>query len=169
MRPDDPARRALELQPGEIAGPSAHERLRKGQKHDEQPRRRGVELRLDPRPQHVGKRDAKRAAKHEIRNDAQDRQKDSETEKKEGEREPLDAAQIVGDFRLRRRIDRLEKAFAENPVINDRLVDEPTEARRAVDLSAPFRRPGRAEENKMLEAEHRFRFAVAFLLFAKCA
>ena len=75
--------------------------------------------------------------------------------------------EISGDFRLRRGIDRLEKSFAENAVINYRPIDEPTEARRAVDLSAPFRRAGRAEENQMLETQHRFRFAVTFLLFAK--
>ena len=129
----------------------------------------GIELRLDPRPQHVGKRDAERAAQHQVGNDPQDRQKDSQAEKKKREHEPLDAAEVVRDFRLRRRVDRLEEAFAENSVIDDRPVDEPAEARRAINLSAPFRRAGWPEENEVLETEHRFRFAIAGLLFAKRA
>ena len=79
---DDAARRALEMQPGKITRPTAHERLREGQKHDEQTRGDSIELRLDPRAQHVGKRHAQRAAKHQIRNDAQSGQKNSEAEKK---------------------------------------------------------------------------------------
>ena len=55
-------------------------------------------LRLDPRAQHVGERDAKCAAKHQVGNDPQHRQKDSETEKKDRQRKPLDAAQVVRRF-----------------------------------------------------------------------
>ncbi len=96
-------------------------------------------------------------------------QEDSETEKKEREHEPLDAAEVVRDLRLRRWVDRLEETLSENSVVDDRLVDEPTEARRAVDLPAPFRSAGRAEENQVLESEHRFGFAITGLLSAKRA
>ena len=63
--------RAFEMQPGEITRPAADERLRKGEEHDQQARVDGVELRLDPRAQHVGERDAERAAKHQIGHDPQ--------------------------------------------------------------------------------------------------
>ena len=95
--------------------------------------------------------------------------KDSEAEKENGEREPFDAAEVGGDFRLRSGIDRLEKSFAENAVVNDRPVDEPAEARRPVNLAAPFRRAGRTEEDQVLESEERFGFAITFLLFAESA
>ena len=104
-------------------------------------------------PHHVRKRHAKSAAEHQIRNDAQRRQKNSKPEKKNRQRKPFDAAQIRGHVRLRRGIDRLEKSFAENSVINDRPIEKPTEPRRAVNLTAPFRRAGRAEEDQMLEAQ----------------
>jgi len=70
MGPNHPPRGALEFEPGEIAVPSPHERLREGEKHDEQPGRRGIELRLDPCSQHVGQGDAQGRAQHEVRNDA---------------------------------------------------------------------------------------------------
>src|SRR4030088_2065989 len=54
-------------------------------------------------------------------------------------------------------------------MVNDWPIDEPAEPRGAVDLPAPFRRAGRAKKNEVLEAKERFRFAVAFLLFAKRA
>ena len=54
-------------------------------------------------------------------------------------------------------------------MINDRAIDEPTESRRAVNLTAPFRGPGRAEENEVFETKKRFGFAVTFLLLQKRA
>src|SRR5713101_536427 len=54
-------------------------------------------------------------------------------------------------------------------MINDRAIDEPTESRRAVNLTAPFRGPGRAEENEVFETKKRFGFTVTFLLFQKGA
>ena len=54
-------------------------------------------------------------------------------------------------------------------MINHRPVDEPTEARRAVNLAAPLRGSGRPEKNQMFEAKKRFGLAVAFLLFQKSA
>ena len=169
VRADDGARRPFEMEPGEVTRPAADQRLREGEKRNEQSRGDGVELRLDPRPQHVGDRDAQRSAKHQVGHDPQARQKYSQPEKENGEREPFDAAEVSGDFRLRRGINRLEKSFAENPVVNDRPVDEPTETRRAVNLPAPFRGAGGAEKNQVLEAEERFGLAVTFLLFAKRA
>ena len=167
--PDDVRRCAFEMQPREIAGQSAHERLHKREDHDQQTRVHRVEFWFDPRPHHVRKRDAKSAAKHQIRNNAQPRQKNSEAEKKDRQRKPFDAAEVCRDFRLRRGIDRLEKSFTENPVINDRPINKPAEPRGAVDLTAPFRCAGRAEKDQMLEAQQRFRFAVAVLLFAESA
>src|SRR5205823_4085846 len=105
--------------------------------------------------------------KHQIRHDSETRQKNSKTEKKKRQREPFNAAEIRGNVRLRRRIHRLEKSFAENAVVNYRSIDEPAEARRAVDLSAPFRGAGWAEKNQMFEPQQRFSFAVTFLLFQK--
>ena len=169
VRADNAARRAFEMEPGEVTRPAADERLGEGEKRDEQSRRDGIELRLDPRPQHVGNRDAERSPQHQVGHDPQSRQKYSQPEKENGEREPFDAAEVSGDIRLGRRINRLEKSFAENPVVNNRPVDEPTETRRAVNLAAPFRGASGAEENQMLEAEERLGLAVPFLLFAKCA
>src|SRR5205085_6994242 len=111
----------------------------------------------------------KRSAEHQVRHDPQARKKNPEPEKEHGQREPFDAAQVARHIRLRRRINRLEKSLAENPVVNNWPVDEPAETRRAVDLPAPFRRAGRPEKNQMLEAKKRFCLAVAFLLFAKRA
>ena len=53
-------------------------------------------------------------------------------------------------------------------MINDRPIDEPAEARRAIDLSAPFRGSRRSKEDQVFETEHRFRFSVSFLLFPEC-
>src|SRR5262245_36637302 len=142
-----PTWRSLKLEPGEIAIPSTDEGLGKGEEHNKQARRYRVKARLNPGAQHVGKRDAKRCPKHQVRNDPKDGQKNSETEKKEGQREPLDAADIVGDLRLGGWINRLEKAFAENPVVDNRAIDEPTEARGTINLSAPLGRSGWTEEN----------------------
>src|ERR1700730_4558810 len=128
-----------------------------------------IELRFDACAHHVRKCDAKRAAKHEVRKDAQGRQKNAKTEKKNGQCEPFDTAEIGCDFRLRGRVDRLKKSFAENSVIDDRPINEPTEARRAVDLAAPFGRAGRAKEDQVLETQERFGFAVTFLLLKKRA
>ena len=50
-------------------------------------------------------------------------------------------------------------------MVNHRAVHKPTEARRSVDLAAPFRSASRAKENQMFEAQQRFRFTVAILLF----
>src|ERR1022692_3144969 len=166
---DDVSWSAFEVQPGEITREAAHQRLDERQRHDQQTRVHGIELRLDARAHHVGKRHAKCAAKHEIRNNSECRQKNSQAEEKDRQREPFDAAEISGDFRDRCRINRLEKTFAKNPVINNRPIDEPNETRRAVNLPAPFRRASRPEENQMLETQKRFRFAVTFLLFKKSA
>ena len=93
----------------------------------------------------------------------------TEPEKEDRQREPLDAAEIVGDFGLWRRINGLKKSFAEDSVINDRAVDEPIETRRAVDLASPLRRAGRSEKDQMLETQERLGFAITFLLFKKGA
>src|SRR4029077_9062260 len=70
---------------------------------------------------------------------------------------------------MRRGIDRLEKSFTENPVINDRAINKPAEARSAVNLTAPVRCPSRAEKDQMFKAQQRFRFAVAVLLIQESA
>src|SRR5262249_18442949 len=131
---------------------SADERLRKRQNNREQPRAHRVELRFDPRPHHVGKRYAKRAAQHQVRNDSERGKKDTQAKKKNRQRKPFNAAQVRGYVRLRRGINRLEKSFTENPVINHRAINEPAEPRRAINLAAPFRRRGRAEKDEMPEA-----------------
>src|SRR5438128_12210132 len=166
---DNAARCAFKMEPGEIARKSAHERLEKSQTHHEQARGDGVELRFDVRSNHVGKRDGQCAAEHQIRHDAQRRQKNSKAKKEKRQCEPFDAAQISGEIRLRRGIHRLEKAFAENAMINDGAIDEPTESSRTVNLPAPFRHSARAEENQVFETKKRFGFAVTFLLFQKGA
>ncbi len=43
----------------------------------------GVEARFDARAHHIRKRDAQRAAEHEIRHDAQARQENAEAEKED--------------------------------------------------------------------------------------
>src|SRR6266513_1712782 len=169
VRANDTARCSLEMEPGEVARKSAHERLQKSQTHHEQASGNGVEFWFDSRAKHVGQRHRESAAKHQIRNNAQRRQKDSKTKQEEREREPFDTAEVGGQIRLRRRIHRLEKSFAKNAMINDRAINEPTEPRGAVNLTAPFRSPGRTKENQVFESEERFGFAVTFLLFQKRA
>src|SRR5437763_11861672 len=71
VRAYDVPRCPLEMEPGEVARKSAHQWLKKSQTHHEQTRGDSVESRLDPRPDHVGKRHGKRAAKHQIGNDPQ--------------------------------------------------------------------------------------------------
>ncbi len=96
MPADDAARRPFEAKPGEISGPASHKRLGESETHYQQPRAHGIKLGLDPRAHHVGKRHAQRAPKHKIRHDAQRRQKNSQPEKKNRQREPFDAAEIGG-------------------------------------------------------------------------
>ena len=95
-----------------------------------------------------------RAKKFSPEDDAQFLEREPENENKRGQRQPLDTAQLRGDVRLRRGINGLEEAFTEDSVINDRPVNEPTEARRAVNLPAPFSRARRPEKNQMLETQH---------------
>src|ERR1051326_2017516 len=147
VRANDVARSAFEMEPREVTRKSANERLHESETHHEQTRRHRIELWFDVRAHHVGKRDGERTAKHQVGNDPQRREKNSQTEKKERERKPFDAAQVHRNVRLRRRVHRLEKSFAENTVINNRPIDEPTETRRAVNLAAPFCGAGRSEEN----------------------
>src|SRR3954462_6974911 len=75
------SRRAFHMQPCEVAGESARERLDKRQSHDQKTSVHGVELRLDPRANHVGKRDAQCSAKHQVRNDTQLAEEDPQPEK----------------------------------------------------------------------------------------
>src|SRR5436190_248538 len=167
--PNHVCRCSFETQPGEIPREPAYERLRKRQNHHQQARVYRVEFWFDPRSHHVRKRHAKSAAQHQIRNDAQARQKNSESKKKDRQRKPFNAAKVFCDLSLWRRIDGLEKSFTENPVIDNRAVNKPGEARSAVDLTAPFRCAGRAEEDQMFKPQQRFRFAIAVLLFQKSA
>ena len=96
--PNDVCRCAFETQPGEIPGESAHERLRKREDHHQQTRVHRVELWFDPCPHHVRKRYAKSATQHQIRNNAQSGQKNSQAKKKDRERKPFDAAEVCRDF-----------------------------------------------------------------------
>src|SRR5437868_12655793 len=79
---DDSPRCPFEMEQGEIARPSTDQRLSKREKRDEQTRRDCVELRFDSRAQHIRDRNAESAAKHQIGNDAERGQKDSQSEKK---------------------------------------------------------------------------------------
>ena len=112
----------------------------------------GIEARFDPRAHHIRKSDAKCAAEHQIRDDPQWGKEHADAKKKNREREPFDAAEIGGDLRLRSGINGLEKSVCENSMINYRAIDEPAEARRAVNLSSPLRRSGWSEKNEMFEA-----------------
>ncbi|KAG0505159.1 MAG: hypothetical protein Udaeo_15100 [Candidatus Udaeobacter sp.] len=58
----------------------------------------GVEFWFDPRANHVGKRHAERATQHQVRNNAQPRQKNSQAKKKDHQRKPFDAAEVCGDL-----------------------------------------------------------------------
>src|SRR5437899_6481668 len=167
--PNDVGRCAFEPQPCEISRKSANQRLRKRQNNHEQSRAHSVEFRLDLSAHHVGKRYAKRAAHHQVRNDSERRQKDAQAKKKNRQRKPFNAAQVRGYIRLWRGINRLEKSFTENPVINHRTINEPAEPRRAINLTTPFRRAGWPEKDQMLEAKQRLGFPVPILLFYKSA
>src|SRR5947209_9890511 len=167
VRANDAPRCAFEMKPSEVTRKTANERLDKGETHHKQPRGHGIEFRLDVRAHHVRERDGQCAAKHQIGNDAQARKKNSEPEKKQGEREPFDAAEIGSDVGLRRGIHRLKKSFAENSVVDHRPIDKPAETGGTVDLTAPFRRPGGAKENQMFETKERLGFPITLLLFQK--
>ena len=52
-------------------------------------------------------------------------------------------------------------------MINNGPVNEPTKARRSINLAAPFRGAGWTEKDQMFKAEQRLRFAVSVLLFQK--
>ncbi len=164
---DDGGRGAFEFEPGEVAGPAADEGLGEGEEGDEEPGRDGVVLGLEPGVDHVGEGHEERAADHEVGDDSQERNGNRAEENECGERDPLDAAEVGGDIGLRGGVDRLEKALAEDAVVDHGFVDEPGEARCAVDLAFPFRGAGGAEEDEVLEAQHRLGLAVALLLFAK--
>src|SRR5437764_3045709 len=167
MLRNDKTGRAFEMQPGEITRPAADERLRKSEKHHQQPRVNGIEARFDSSPYHIRKSDAKSAAEHQIRDDSQWGNEYADAKQKNRQREPFDAAEIRGHIGLRARVDRLEKSVCENSVINYRAIDEPAEAWRAVNLSSPLRCSGWSEKNEMFKAQERFGFAVTLLLFAE--
>ena len=167
LRGDDCRRSALEFEPSEIAGPSTNERLSQCEECDQQSCRNRVVLGLQSRMDHVGERNEQCSSEHEIRHNAQERDWYGCRKDQRRQSDPLDAAQVGGDIRLRGGVDGLEKPLAKDAVINNRLVDEPGEAWRAVDLAFPLGCAGRAEEHKVLEAQHGLRLAVAFLLFAE--
>src|SRR5205814_10615376 len=98
---------AFEMQPGKITRATPDEWLRKSQEHDQQSGKNGIEARLNPRAYHIRERDTKCAAEHQIWDDPQRRNKHAHPEKKDGEREPFNAAEISCHFRLRSGIDRL--------------------------------------------------------------
>src|SRR5579864_1178620 len=167
MSANDAARSAFEMKPGEVSRKSADQRLNKRQTHHQQSRWNRIEFWLNPGADHIGQRNRQGSAKHQIRNDAQRGQKNSQAEKKKGQCEPFDTAEIGRDLRLRRCVHRLKKSFAENSVINHRPIDEPAEAWCAVNLAAPFRSAGRAEENQVFETQKRLGFAITLLLLQK--
>ncbi len=123
----------------------------------------GLQARMD----HVGKGDKQCSSEHEVRHDAQEGDWYGCRKDQCRQRDPLDAAQVGGDIRLRSGVDRLEKPLTKDAVVNNRLVDEPGETWRAVDLAFPLGCAGRAEEHKVLESQHGFRLTVALLLFAE--
>src|SRR5207247_10501295 len=86
-----------------------------------------IEFWFDRRAHHVRERHAKGAPTHEVRHDAQRGQKDAETKKKNRKREPFNAAEVSGDLRLRRRINRLKKSFAENYGKDDQPINNHTQ------------------------------------------
>src|SRR5438045_5775382 len=160
---------AFEMQPGKITRPTSDEWLRKSKEHHQEAGKNGIEARLNPRAYHIRERDTKCAAEHQVRDDPQRWNKYTHAEKKDGEREPFDTAEISCHLRLRSGIDRLEESICENSVINNRTTKKPTETRRAVNLPAPFRCSGWPEKYEMLETQQRFGFAITFLLFVKRA
>src|SRR6266567_8766156 len=107
----------------------------------------GIEFWLDRRAHHIRERHAESTATHEVRHDAQCGQEDPQTKKENRKCEPFNAAEISGDFRLRCRINRLKKSFAENSVIDNRPIHEPAETWRSIDLTTPFRSPSWAEKD----------------------
>src|SRR5438067_1707537 len=153
MGADYGSRGAFEMKPGEVSRKSSHQRLNKRQTHHQQTRRHGVELRLDPSADHIGERHRQGSAKHEIRNDPQRRQENSKPEQEQSQRKPLDAAQIRRDIGLRGGVHRLEKSLAENSMVNNRAINKPAKPWRAVDLAAPFRGSGWAEEDQVFETQ----------------
>src|SRR5262245_8337689 len=124
-------------------------------------------LRLQLRVNHVGKRHKERPAEHEVRDDSQNRERNRKTENKQGQRHPFDTAQIGGKVRLRSRVNGLKESLAENPMIDDRPIHEPSKTRRTIDLAFPLRGAGRAKENKMPETEERFGFSIPLLLLSE--
>src|SRR5437762_13937214 len=100
-----------------------------------------IEFWFDRRAHHVRERHAKGAPTHEVRHDPQRGQKDAETKKTKRKREPFNAAEVSGDLRLRRRLNRLKKSFAENSVIAKRPIRTPTKTSCPIALTAQFRSP----------------------------
>src|SRR5438552_18135435 len=96
----------------------------------------GIEFWLDRRAHHVRERHAESAATHEVRHDPQCGQENPETQKKNRQREPFNAAELSGHLRLRRSINRLKKSFAQNSMIDNRPINEPTNTWRAIALTA---------------------------------
>jgi len=71
-----------------------HEWLRERKEHDEQTRPHCIEFRLNLRPDHIRKRYTESATQHQVRNNSQRGQKDSEAEKEDREGKPFDTAQV---------------------------------------------------------------------------
>src|SRR5205085_6753927 len=99
---------------GKITRPTSDEWLRKSKEHDQQAGKNGIEARLDPRAHHIRESDTKCAAQHQIREDPQGWKKHADAEKKDGEREPFDTAEISRHFRLRGGINGLKESVCEN-------------------------------------------------------
>ena len=121
-------------------------------------------LRLELCVDHVGQRHEEGAAEHEVGHDAQDGQRNRKTENEKGQHHPFDAAQVSGDVGLRGGVDGLKEALSKYAVIDNRTIDEPCEARRAVNLTFPFCRARWAEEDQMFETKQGLRLSVAVLL-----
>src|SRR5437867_3414453 len=93
---------AFELQPGKITRPAANKRLSESEKHYKQSRRNGVEPRLDAGTNHIGKGNAKRAAKHEVGHNTQHREENAQAKEEKSKAEPFETAEISCEVRLRR-------------------------------------------------------------------
>src|SRR5438067_13942573 len=89
MLRNDKTGRAFEMQPREITRPAADQRLRKSEKHHQEPRVNGIEARFDSRAHHIRKSDAEGAAEHQIRDDPQRGKEHADTKKKNRQREPF--------------------------------------------------------------------------------
>src|SRR5439155_19972203 len=98
--PNDVCWCPLEPQPCEIPAKSAHERLNKRKDHHQQARVHRVEFWFDPGPNHVRKRHAKSATQHQVRNNAQPGQKNSETKKKNRQSKPFNADEVCRNVLL---------------------------------------------------------------------